>query len=106
MKCSNYSTNRKTRRWPLEIFFYVLAMCGSNAYVLYNMYSKAEKLARYEFVKILAISLATPFMKKILKIPNLPDKLKTLIQAAVGEDQEKEAMPPVSVIRSDKLEQR
>ncbi|KAJ8892547.1 hypothetical protein PR048_005128 [Dryococelus australis] len=46
MKCSNYSTNRKTR-WPLAIFYYILAMCVFNAYVLYNMFSKAEKLARY-----------------------------------------------------------
>ncbi|KAJ8876515.1 hypothetical protein PR048_020960 [Dryococelus australis] len=98
MKCSNYSTNRKTRRWPLQIFYYVLAMCGSNACVLYNMYSKAEKLARHEFVKNLGISLATPFMKKRLTIHNLLDKLRKHIQEAVGEDHEKEATPSASVI--------
>ncbi|KAJ8867112.1 hypothetical protein PR048_032975 [Dryococelus australis] len=38
--------------WPLAMFYYILAMCGANAYVLYNMYSKAEKLARYEFSKL------------------------------------------------------
>ncbi|KAJ8882571.1 hypothetical protein PR048_014382 [Dryococelus australis] len=103
MKCFNYYTNRKTRRWLLAIFYYILAICGSNAYVLYNMYIKAEKLATYEFVKNLGISLATPFMKKRLTIPNLPDKLRELIQEAVGEDQEKDATPLVSVIRSDKL---
>ncbi|KAJ8873391.1 hypothetical protein PR048_027027 [Dryococelus australis] len=65
MKCSNCSTNRKTRSWPPAIFYYILAMCRSNA--------------------------STPFMKKRLTIPNLPDKLRKLIQEAVGENKEKGA---------------
>ncbi|KAJ8877808.1 hypothetical protein PR048_022266 [Dryococelus australis] len=99
MKCSNYSTNRKTRRWPLAIFYYILAMCGPSAYVLYNMYSKAEKFSRYEFVKNLGISPATPFMKKRPTISNVPDELRKLIQEAMGEDQEKEGNEPPLAMR-------
>jgi len=34
--CGNYSVSRRTRRWPLSIFFQLLNIAGINANILYN----------------------------------------------------------------------
>ena len=33
-KCSNYSANRRTRRWPLAVFYHIMAEASSNAFTL------------------------------------------------------------------------
>lgn len=35
-KCASYSTQRKTRRWPMAVFYRFLDMNGVNAHVLYT----------------------------------------------------------------------
>src|SRR5215469_15705523 len=35
--CGNYSVSRRTRRWPLCIFFQLLNIAGVNGHILYNM---------------------------------------------------------------------
>lgn len=108
MKCSNYSANRKTRRWPLAILYYMLAMCSSNAYTLYNIFQSTKKMSRYDFVLNLGISLAKPYMKKRLLIPNLPEDLRKSIVEALQETEtrrETEASKE-TVIKSDKLAKR
>lgn len=45
-KCANYTTKRKTRRWPLTIFFTFMDMTGVNAHVIYianNLNNPAAK---------------------------------------------------------------
>jgi hypothetical protein len=68
MKCSNYSANRRTRRWPLAIFYYLISVSCSNVYV---MYLHKGKLTRFEFMKSIRISLLREHMKTRLQIPNL-----------------------------------
>ena len=84
MRCSKYSANRKTRRWPLAIFYYIVGMVGSNAYTLYGMYSKSEQMTRFEFVRRLGLALAKPFLEQRLMIRNLTEDLKTLILETLG----------------------
>jgi hypothetical protein len=81
MKCSNYSGNRRTRRWPLAIFYYLISVSCSNAYV---MYQHKGKLTRFEFVKSIGKSLLREHMKTRLKIPNLPDDLRKIISNTLG----------------------
>jgi len=105
MKCSNYSANRRTRRWPLAIFYYLISVSCSNAYV---MYLHKGKLTRFEFMKSIGISLLREHMKTRLQIPNLPDDLRKIISNTLGEEQREErgAEKIQTKERSDKLEKR
>jgi hypothetical protein len=33
-RCSNYSTGRRTRKWPLAVFYRLLDISASNSYVV------------------------------------------------------------------------
>lgn len=65
--CSNYSCSRRTRRWPMAIFFQLINLsAGVNAYALYKSYKNTEDISRLEFLKKLAKSLVTPHMLRRL----------------------------------------
>ena len=51
--CGNYSVSRRTRRWPLCIFFQVLNIAGVNGHIVYNMTHGSEDAAqnRRQFLK-------------------------------------------------------
>ncbi|XP_076344776.1 uncharacterized protein LOC143244286 isoform X3 [Tachypleus tridentatus] len=56
------STNRKTRRWPMALFYNILDAAAYNAYLLYRQRhpeftSKYQKRARREFLKLLTDEL-------------------------------------------------
>lgn len=68
--CSNMGCNRKTRRWPLCVFFGMVNIATINSYVIYcyNKYRTNDKsLSRYHYMIELSKSLAEPW----LTIPNL-----------------------------------
>lgn len=79
MKCSNYCANRKTRRWPLAIFYHLVAASCSNAFVLYKHY-KTKKMRRFQFMHELGMSLIGTRLGERLQIPNLPHELRELIK--------------------------
>jgi hypothetical protein len=87
MKCSNYSANRQTRRWPLAIFYYLISFRCSNACVIYL---HKGKLTRFEFMKSIGISLLREHMKTGLQIPNLANDLRKIISNTPGEKQREE----------------
>lgn len=65
-KCANYSTARKTRRWPLALFFRFLDMTAVNSFVIYvanNMNNHDAKKSRMDFLEGLGISLMTDHLK-------------------------------------------
>ena len=105
MKCSNYSANRRRRRWPLAIFYYLISVSCSNAYVIYL---HKGKLTRFEFMKSIGISLLREHMKTRLQIPNLPDDLRKIISNTLGEEQREERGTEKiqTKERSDKLGKR
>lgn len=81
-KCANYSTKRKTYRWPLSLFFRFFDMANVNAYVLFianNMNNEEIKKRRMDFLETLAFSLLTARLKDRAKIPNLPLDIKVYL---------------------------
>lgn len=56
-KCSIYSSSRRTRRWPMAIFFRMLDISSVNSYLLHQSYRDNPKLKRYDFVHQLAMQL-------------------------------------------------
>lgn len=81
-KCSNYSTNRRTRRWPLAIFYHLISLSCANSHVVYSSI-QPQKIERFDFMKAIGMSLIKKHMETRLKIPNLPDELKKIILETV-----------------------
>lgn len=80
--CANYSTKRKTYRWPLAIFLRFLDMAGINAYVIHaanNTAKTYKKKTRLEFLEGLAFGLLEEHLKERAKIKNLPLELKAFL---------------------------
>lgn len=97
-KCSIYSSSRRTRRWPMVLFYRVLDLSGMNSYILHNMHQSKE-VDRGDFLKTLARSLVVPHMQRRVAIRNLPRELKLIMTRVLGidmvvvEDQVPEACP-------------
>nr|XP_023028092.1 uncharacterized protein LOC111516144 [Leptinotarsa decemlineata] len=56
-KCSNYCANRKSRRWPLVVFYHLLAVTGSNAHILHKMFKDNKATTSYDFTRAVAYGL-------------------------------------------------
>lgn len=63
-KCSIYSTGRRTRRWPMAIFFRMLDIASVNSFIVHQSYRDNSKVERYDFIKELGMKLVTPEMKR------------------------------------------
>lgn len=102
-KCSIYSANRRTRRWPLAIFYHLISLSCANSHVLYSSIQPA-KMDRFSFMKEIGLSLVKKHMDTRLKIPNLPDQVKKIIRETFyPEDQQKQRN---TTHKSDRLEKR
>lgn len=88
MKCSNYSCNRRTRRWPLAIFYHLVSVSCCNAFVLHRHIMENKASSRFHFMETLGLSLITPHMKQRLQT-NLPDTLRATITEILGIDEKK-----------------
>lgn len=78
---SLYSVSRKTRRWPMVIFFSLLNTVGVNAQVIVASNQHFErKIVRRRFLQELGISLVSPHMKTRVLMMNLPKELRCSIK--------------------------
>lgn len=63
-RCSNYSTSRRTRRWPMTVFYRILDVSASNSYVI-SLSNQAQKTPkRFKFMKQLAEQLVRPHLER------------------------------------------
>lgn len=60
-KCANYSTSRRTRRWPMVIFYSMLNIASVNSHILYKT-AKPNESTRAVFIKKLALELCKPLV--------------------------------------------
>ncbi|KAJ8880323.1 hypothetical protein PR048_016790 [Dryococelus australis] len=79
LKCANYSPNRRTRRWPLAIFYHMISIICVNTDIIHTAVHGTSTLARFDFVKLLANSLIMKHMTRRLQIPNLPSEIRKII---------------------------
>lgn len=84
-KCSIYSSSRRTKRWPMVLFYRVLDLSGMNAYILHNMH-QSKDVDRGDFLKKLARSLVVPHMQRRVTSINLPRELRSTITRVLGKD--------------------
>jgi hypothetical protein len=79
-KCRRYGTARRTRRWPMAIFFRILDIAIINAYTLYGLYENSKPMKRINFMKSVARSLVEPQMRKRLTIRQVHQRTKEIIK--------------------------
>ena len=61
MMCAASNTSRKTRRWPLCIFFGLLNICMNNAYIVFASRATNRGQDRFDFTQAMAYNLARPW---------------------------------------------
>lgn len=59
-KCANYTTSRRSRRWPMTIFHALLNIGGVNSRVIYQFASGGKEISRYNFLKQLGHRVTAP----------------------------------------------
>ena len=74
--CATYSTSRKTRRWPLVIFFRLLDIAGINSMVIYSRNNPKSTMVRKEFLREIAVEMIKPAISRRAAISSLPKRIK------------------------------
>lgn len=79
---ANYSTARKTNRWPLVIFYSILNVASINSRIvlLSNKNPPILYRNRRRFIKDLALSLISDYANKRMDNPNLSHELRMQIK--------------------------
>lgn len=78
--CHEYSTARKTLRWPMRMWMGMLDQGGINAMVLYNYNAANPRLIRRDFLKSLVMGLVEPHLRDRLNIQTLRRDLRLSIE--------------------------
>lgn len=85
MKCATYTSNRRTRRWPLAIFYRILNVCSVNSFIIFLCYTGSPVTTRFSFIKELSKELIEPHLRRRLAIPNIPCDIKEVVKKAPGD---------------------
>lgn len=101
MKCAVFSSNRKTRRWPLAVFYRLINICSVNSFIVFMSYKGTPMMERFKFIKSLGKDLIVPHLRKRLTIANLPRDLKMDINKILGNN-----APVVEDVPQDRLQKR
>lgn len=80
--CGTYSVARRTRRWPMVVFFACLNVAGINSMIIF-MSKGYNVTSRREFLKNLGLSLLIDHLKIRSQQDHLPRTLKSLIMKYV-----------------------
>ncbi|XP_071629308.1 piggyBac transposable element-derived protein 4-like [Temnothorax longispinosus] len=83
--CHEYSTARKTLRWPMRIWLAMLDQGGINALILYNSNANLEAFNRRKFLKNLIKALVEPHLRARLQLPNFRRELRFNIHTILGQ---------------------
>ena len=91
--CHTYTTARKSRRWPLRVFFGMLDQGAVNAMILFlnanPTWKDISSNNRRKFLKELALGLLRQHMLERLTVPQLPRRLVDLLRSICDETSQK-----------------
>lgn len=103
-KCANYSSNRRTKRWPMAVFYTIVDVAsGVNAFVIHQSFrDTSKKITRMDFMKDLAASLVHPHMRRRLEKGRLDKDLRFSIRRILGILDEREPGQHLDVLEKRK----
>lgn len=79
-KCAVFSCSRRTRRWPLAIFYAILNIAVVNSHILLNFAVRNLKMSRKSFIKNLGLFLIEEHMRRRHANQHLPRELRQKIK--------------------------
>lgn len=85
-KCTVYSTNRRTRRWPMAIFFQLVNISMVNSYVIWSAHPGCQQDNRAKWTKTLAMKLVEGHMRRRLYNTHVPRLIRHRIAEILDED--------------------
>lgn len=110
MKCAVFSSNRKTRRWPLAVFQRLLNTGSVNSFIAYMSFKGTPVMTRFDYIKLLGYDLIVPHLhKRLSEALNLPRELKENIKRVLGHDENQPEAGPAAqqpAALCDRLEKR
>lgn len=90
--CQNMNCNRKTKRWPMCIFYNLLNMACINSFVIHshNVISHGGKpKARDKYMQDLHVRLTQPWQSaRLAQNPRFSIPLRTMLEEVLGERQQ------------------
>lgn len=96
--CGTYSVLRRTRRWPLVLFFQLVNIAGINSQILYNaIHIEDGHKYRRIFLKELAISLMKPHLSERATLRTLPSDIQRFLNKYKPPQEEQEEEPPAKI---------
>lgn len=96
--CSTYSVGRRTRRWPLAIFFQLINIAGINSQLLYNAtHVDSAYKHRREFLKEVSLALMKPHLSERASMESLPSDIKCFLAKYKRPEDGTEEEPPAKI---------
>lgn len=96
--CSTYSVGRRTRRWPLAIFFQLINIAGINSQLLYNAtHVDSAYKHRREFLKVVSLALMKPHLSERASMESLPSDIKCFLAKYKRPEEGTEEEPPAKI---------
>ena len=106
MMCAASATNRKTRRWPMVVFYGLLNLVMNNAWIIYSSRDGHSHRNRIDFTTAMAFAMVKPYAVHRYETHhhylswNLKSLLKTMY---IGQG---DAVEPLPALMSTKKRQR
>ncbi|CAH1977396.1 unnamed protein product [Acanthoscelides obtectus] len=101
--CHSYTTSRKTRRWPVRIFFNMLDASEINAMIIFSLvnpdWKENTKNNRKTFLKELSNSLIEPHLRERAQVTTLRSYLRLSISEILGMDAPQRQHPATDLPR-------
>lgn len=91
--CHSKNVARKTRRWPLAVFYGMVNGAGINAHIIFKENSARRNpnvptKPRREYLKNLALEMVKPLIRRRLRsVSNLPRELRHVMTNVLGENE-------------------
>ena len=94
--CGTYSVARKSNRWPLTLFYFLLNVSGINSQIIFQANTDSQHIRR-DYLKLLSLDLVRRHMQYRSTLETFPVQLKERIRKFTGvpeEIQEEIQEPP------------
>lgn len=62
--CNTYSCIRRTKRWPMVLFYRIIDICAVNAFIFYQSQTVHEDFRRLDYLKRVAMELLSAHVKR------------------------------------------
>lgn len=102
-KCHDFTTTRKTRRWPMRYFYRMLDQANVNSFIIYNLLKDNEEKYRKDYIRNLSMALIKSFLAHRLTYPTLRTVLRMQIENFIDYKNIPEAQDPRDLMAENKM---